>query len=144
MSEAEMRKGGCLCGAVTYQVRGRMRPVLNCHCRQCARWTGYSVMATAARSGNIAIKGEDNISWYLSSDWAERGFCAVCGSNLFWRMPESGEISIMAGTLTPPTGLRIAAHIFVDDNSDYCEIRDDVPSLRRDQLGDLGDLIGEY
>jgi len=33
----------------------------------------------------------------------------------------------MAGTLDSPTGLRTAAHIFVDDAGDYYEIDDDLP-----------------
>jgi hypothetical protein len=34
--------------------------------------------------GSVAFEGEENISRYSSSDWAERGFCKLCGSNLFY------------------------------------------------------------
>jgi hypothetical protein len=33
--------GGCLCGAVRYEVRGPLRPVVNCHCGQCRKSHGH-------------------------------------------------------------------------------------------------------
>jgi hypothetical protein len=65
--------------------------------------------------------------WYQSSESAERGFCGVCGSNLFWRQADSGTISITAGTLDAPTGLVMAKHIFVNDKSDYYDLSDGLP-----------------
>ncbi|MFV2091563.1 MAG: GFA family protein, partial [Hyphomicrobiales bacterium] len=56
-----------------------------------------------------------------------RGFCGTCGSSLFWRFVDGPNISVMAGTLTPPTGLHVECHIFVDDLSDYCTLPDDAP-----------------
>lgn len=52
-----------------------------------------------------------------------------CGGNLLWRQttPGSKSVSIMAGTLDPPTGLRIERHIFTADRSDYYEIEDGAP-----------------
>ena len=115
--------GGCLCGAVRYRVEGRLRPVVACHCSQCRRTSGHHVAATSARRDAVSITGE--VTWYVSSDSARRGFCGTCGANLFWQSsPE--RLSIMAGTLDTPTGLRMAGHIFCADKSDYYEIADDL------------------
>lgn len=56
---------------------------------------------------------------------ARRGFCCECGSSLFWEPPERETISISAGTLDGPTGLRVAGHWFVSQVGDYYEIPDD-------------------
>ena len=61
------------------------------------------------------------------ADDRERGFCRRCGASLFWRRSGADRISIAAGTLDGPTGLRTAAHIFVADRGDYYEITDDLP-----------------
>ncbi len=144
MAEPDIHKGGCLCGAVIYHVTGEMRPVLVCHCRQCARWTGYKVMASAVKTPNLAIQSEGCLTWFTSSDHAERGFCAECGSNLFWRRPGSGSISIMAGTLTPPTGLKIVGHVFAKDRSDFDVIDDDLPQLSKHEMYKIDALVGDY
>ncbi|WP_324365362.1 hypothetical protein [Amaricoccus sp.] len=54
-------------------------------------------------------------------------FRARCGSNLFWEQPGSGWISIFAGTLDLPTGLRLEGHIHVAGKGDHYEIADGLP-----------------
>jgi len=121
--------GGCLCGAVRYRVRDRLRPVVFCHCDQCRLTSGHYVAATACRRASLDVTGEERLTWYRSSASAERGFCSVCGSNLFWRPIDGAGISIMAGTLDTPTGLAAKAHIFVASASDYYAIDDGLPSF---------------
>ena len=53
---------------------------------------------------------------------ARRGFCAECGSSLFWDAPGRETISIAAGTLDGETGLRIASHWYVSQAADYYEL----------------------
>lgn len=82
---------------------------------------------TSAPSAHIELTASDQLRWYQSSDTAERGFCARCGSNLFWRQKGRDAISITAGTLDTPTNLSIEEHIFVADKSDYYTINDEAP-----------------
>lgn len=124
--------GGCLCGGVRYEVRGPLRDVVGCHCRQCARTSGHHVAATKCRAADLALTASETLRWYRSSPEAERGFCGTCGSNLFWRaVPKASEaageepgVSVMAGTLDQPTGLKVREHIFVGSKSDYYTIDD--------------------
>ena len=122
-------KGSCLCGAVSYEVAGPMRPVIACHCTQCRKSSGHHVAATSAPRQAIRITGE--VRWYRSSETARRGFCPVCGSNLFWDGP-GANLSIMAGTLDGATGLRIKGHIYYADKGDYYEIADGLPQAPAD------------
>ena len=123
--------GGCLCGGVRYEVHGALRDVVACHCSQCRRTSGHFVAATAALATDLQLTASSTLRWYQSSATAERGFCARCGSSLFWRQtaPATEWTSIMAGTLDAPTGLRIGAHIYTADKSDYYDITDDVPTF---------------
>jgi hypothetical protein len=123
----EMHPGGCLCGAVRYQVGGPLRPVVYCHCSQCRRNTGHFMAATAARHRDFRLTSETQLRWYESSDAARRGFCGRCGSTLFWQASGRDTISIAAGTLDGATGLTAACHIHVGDKGDYYAIDDGVP-----------------
>jgi hypothetical protein len=119
--------GGCLCGAVRYEVRGPLRSVVDCHCTMCRRTSGHFAAMTATRPEDLVLIESQGLRWYRSSASARRGFCEVCGSNLFWE-PASGErVSIAAGTLDTPTGLETVVHIFVEDAGDYYEMGDGLP-----------------
>jgi len=120
--------GGCLCGAVRYEVRGPLRDVLVCHCEECRRWHGHFSASTAASMGDVVLVESRGLRWIdsPSSDaGARRGFCAECGSSLFWDPPRRETISIAAGTLDGPTGLSVAGHWFVSQAGDYYELPDD-------------------
>ncbi|MEM9710303.1 MAG: GFA family protein [Pseudomonadota bacterium] len=121
--------GSCLCGAVTYRVTGRLRPVVACHCLQCRKTSGHFVAATSAPREAIEITGD--VTWYRSSPEAYRGFCPICGSSLFWDGPGQ-NMSIHAGTLDGATGLETAGHIFAAHKGDYYEISDDLPRAEGD------------
>lgn len=119
-------RGQCLCGAVRYGVKGALRPVIACHCSQCRRATGNYMTATAAPRETLTIEGSQNITWFTSSDTARRGFCKICGSNLFWQGKGLPYTSIAAGSLDNPTGLSLDRHIYVADKGDYYRIADGV------------------
>jgi hypothetical protein len=95
----------------------------------CRRSNGHFVAATACSSAHLRLLSAETLHWYQSSATSRRGFCGTCGSQLFWEREwaRSGHISIWAGALDMPTGLRAAAHIFVADKGDYYEIVDGLP-----------------
>jgi hypothetical protein len=122
------RTGGCLCGEVRYEVRGPLRDVLFCHCRECLRWHGHVCAAAAADQTDVVIVHARCLRWIDSpgSDaHARRGFCAQCGTSLFWEAPDRPTISISAGTLDDVSGLAPAAHIYVSQAPSYDVLPDD-------------------
>jgi hypothetical protein len=123
-----MPTGGCLCGAVRYEVRGALRDVLICHCEECRRWHGHFSASTAARREDLVLLEARGLRWIQSPDsdaGARRGFCAECGSSLFWDPPGRPTVSIAAGTLDGPTRLRTTAHWYVSQAGDYYDLPDD-------------------
>lgn len=123
----EVHEGGCLCGAVRYRVRGKLRDVVFCHCSQCRRQTGLYYAATSADQAQLTISGEDALRWYAASGFAKRGFCGTCGSALFWRANAADDISILAGSLDDPSGLTPGYHICVAGRPDFYRIDDGLP-----------------
>jgi hypothetical protein len=123
--------GGCLCGAVRYEVRGSLRPVIACHCTQCRRMTGHFLAATAAREGDLAITRGSTLKWYSASAAARRGFCAECGSTLFWHGTGRDYVAIAAGSIDGATGLKLVQHIYTSDKGDYYELDDGLAQSAR-------------
>lgn len=127
VAKPETRTGQCLCGAVHLTVAGPMRDISVCHCGQCRRWHGHAPGYSKAKWADIGLTGAKYLCWYVSSSEARRGFCRQCGSSLFWEMNGSDAVSISAGILDAPTGLRERHHIFVADKGDCYEIPGALP-----------------
>lgn len=134
--EAEVHTGGCACDAVRYRVEGDMRPVVACHCSQCRKaFTNYGAFS-AARRGDLSIENMEEVTWFESSPGVRRGFCRRCGGALFWDRAGNDFVSLSAGSLDQPSGLRQVRHIFMDDKADFYEIGDGLEKFPQGQGGD--------
>jgi len=122
--------GGCLCGAIRYTVAGPLREVVVCHCGRCRRQHGHVAAYTQAAMDDVTIAEDGALAWYVA-DGRRRGFCNRCGASLFWQRTGDDGMSIAAGTLDEPTGLRTGVHIFVGSKGDYYEIADELPRHAR-------------
>jgi hypothetical protein len=91
--------------------------------------SGHYTAATAASRVDLEIGDETALAWYESSPGIRRGFCATCGSSLFWDAADRDYIAIFAGSLDRPSGLELVEHIFVADKGDYYEIADGLPQF---------------
>lgn len=132
-----MKQGGCLCGAVRYEITGSLRGVVNCHCEICRRLHGSFGPHTKARKSDIRITKDSGLTWYETSNIARRGFCKMCGSSLFWEPYEQQATGIIAGTLDTPTGLKTIGHIFTAEKGDYYGIDDGLPQFDGSSDGQL-------
>jgi hypothetical protein len=122
--EPARASGRCLCGGVRYEVRGPLRDVVVCHCGRCRRTHGHAAAYTACDRSHLALLEDAALRWY-EADGRARGFCGTCGASLFWSAADRDTVSIAAGTLDPPTGLKTVAHVYTRDQGDYYEIGGD-------------------
>ncbi len=122
--------GACLCGSVRF--RGSPSgEATRCHCKQCQRWSG-DTWASVSMIAPV-IEG-DALRWFASSAMAERGFCSICGSSLFWRKTghDSAEVAVALGAIDPPSGILLNRHIFTAYKGDYHDIADGLPQDARE------------
>ena len=117
--------GSCLCGAVRFAVHGRLRDVSYCHCVMCQRASSHHVAYTACAPDALVVADRRKLRWYQSSPEVRRGFCGTCGSQLFWEPAHGRHISVSAGSLDQPTGLRPGKHIHRDQIADYDRAADE-------------------
>lgn len=120
--------GQCLCGGVAFQTPPPHHIDI-CHCETCRRWNGGPFIGIDIRE-DIEFTDSDSLTWYESSEWAERGFCNICGSSLFYRLKEQRNFwSIAGGAVDLPTGLSVGKEIFIDEKPDYYSFSGDHPRL---------------
>ena len=67
----------------------------------------------------ITFEGEENITVFNSSGWAERGFCKKCGSHLFYRLKEIKEHEIPAGLFENQGSFNFDLQVFTDGKPSF-------------------------
>lgn len=107
-------RGSCLCGAVRFEAEPTDRHCHACHCEMCRRWTGSAMLAVPVDPAALRWESEAAIRVFRSSDWAERGFCATCGSTLFYRLRDGGACFLALGLFDEPDALPLASEIYID------------------------------
>jgi hypothetical protein len=127
MLRVTMHKGSCLCRAVTFEVTGDLPGPDACHCSQCRKHSGHVFASTDVPRAALTIHGVERVTWFPSSPKVRRGFCATCGSSLFWDPVEKDWIGVAMGAFDGPTNTQLRIHIHVADKGDYYEIGDGVP-----------------
>jgi len=78
---------------------------------------------------DVEIEGEEQVAVFSSSEWAERGFCSKCGTNLFYRLKQNQEFYIAAGIFTDPTGLVLDHQVFIDEKPDYYDFANETKDM---------------
>lgn len=106
-------KARCLCGATQFEVQLRNHEVAACHCSMCRRQTSGPLMAIDIE--DIHFVDQQYLSVFNSSEWAERGFCGVCGTFIFWRTKDHSFANINVFTLEGlPEDLDFNLEIYMD------------------------------
>lgn len=107
------RSGGCLCGAARFTATPATHEVDACHCSRCRKWSGGVYMAVPCEA--LSFENEGALGLFQSSEYGERGFCAACGSSLFWRMQDRSVTVVSLQAFDDQSGFVLAEEIFVDD-----------------------------
>jgi len=97
--------GGCLCGAVRYQV-GAPTATVACHCVNCI-----------VPADSVELTGQ--VTTYLdrgdSGNGVRRLFCGACGSPILSELEASPNIvALKAGTLDEPARVEPTIEVFCD------------------------------
>ena len=118
MSKLRTRNGSCLCGTVQLIAQAVNKDVGACHCDMCRKWGGGPFIAADCGT-DVSFNGEENITVFNSSKWAERGFCKQCGTHLFYRLKENQQYIIPVGVLEDEESFVFSHQIFIDQKPSY-------------------------
>jgi len=133
MSDNGKKTGGCLCGAVRFELDEAISSFGACHCDMCRRWTGGPYLAKDC-GDSVRFEGEENIERYKSSDWAERGFCRKCGSSLFYFVVPSGHYIMSMGAFDDQDGLQMKSQVFIDEKPDSYDFANETKNMTGEEV----------
>lgn len=121
-------QGGCLCGAVRFELTEPPLASGYCHCTRCQRRTGTasSVSAFIQPASLRWLQGEDLVrGWLPPQDGAEKCFCGNCGAHLLSRSRDGERVGIRMAAFDSDPGVRPSYRQYVAYAASWEPIPDD-------------------
>jgi hypothetical protein len=136
-----MIRGGCLCGAVRFELLRAIGPFELCHCSRCRKASGSAYLAAVGvRAQDFRlVAGREQITSYElpvleAPPGYARPFCRRCGCLAPEPEPRGPWFEIAAGLLDDDPGLRPDRHIMVEHKAAWTTITDGLPQLDKQAL----------
>ena len=130
MNQSVLR-GGCLCGAVNFEVSGEPRRFYHCHCSRCRKVTGTGHASNMfLQPGALKwLTGEEHVRSFKVPEAARftNTFCATCGSRLPRQAGGSDVVMVPAGSLDDAPSIKPQAHIFSESRASWSCTDDVLP-----------------
>jgi len=134
-----MIRGGCLCGAIRFEVSRFVGPFELCHCSRCRKAFGaaFAPMIGVEAKDFCWLSGNEHIRRFEAPviEWPpgyQTAFCETCGSPVPGGADEGADwFEVPAGLLDDDPGVRPDKHIFIECASDWFEIGDALPRLTK-------------
>jgi hypothetical protein len=126
--------GGCLCGAVRYQVSGDAYGITHCHCRTCRRASGAPFVTWAGFDADKFNFTQGQPGSYASSNNVIRTFCSRCGTALtYQRLDLPDSIDVTLGSMDDPEQLKPEDHTWTESKLSWIVLGDHLPSYARER-----------
>lgn len=127
-------KGGCLCGAVRFEITGTPLFMSYCHCSRCRKTAGAFAAIVMVRQGDFRLlSGKDAIGQYAEEGFQHvRSFCATCGSALGELLGEHDTFPVAATALDDDPGVRPVIHVHAASRPAWYDILDGVKQVPGD------------
>ena len=139
MAHSESTTGGCLCGAVRYQIKAPLDDAAHCHCSMCRRASGaVAVTWLTVPFGRFKFtRGKPAL--YRSSSHAERRFCTRCGAQLtFQSVRAPNVVDVTVGTLDQPERAQPNRHVWRTARLPWLHLDEQLPSFAEASPADKG------
>ena len=124
--------GSCLCGSVKFKVTGPVKFVAHDHCSICRKAHGATFVTWCGVKSETEqfqlLSGNDCLTSYQSTKEAERQFCKICGSQMFFRSNNwPGEVHFTRASIDQEMFEKPKAHVYYSDKASWLEYEDELP-----------------
>ncbi|REF28496.1 hypothetical protein BDD26_3412 [Xenorhabdus cabanillasii] len=132
-----MNKGNCLCGAVEIKTNQSIENINACHCETCQKWNGGPFLSVDCKNDLQVTSGNENVSTYPSSEWAERAFCKNCGTHLFYHLHQPSTYIVPVALFENSNSGKLSTQIYVDSKPGYYNFVEKTPMLTEQDILNL-------
>lgn len=126
--------GGCLCGAVRYEISAKPLGGVNCHCRTCQKSLGaayFPGLFVPAAAFTVTGHYKEYATVAASGNTVYRAFCHECGTSLFGRNSGFADRRpVSAATLDDPGIYSPKKDMWVADAQPWDFMNPDLPKCQ--------------
>lgn len=125
--------GGCICGAIRYEISAPVISTGYCHCSCCRKFSGSAVNAWAAFPASAVRFIAEEPEYFATTPIAKRGFCAKCGASLTYKLVQPRETAFLVlhtSSLDQPENFAPLIHSGIESKMPWFDILDDLPRTR--------------
>ena len=126
--------GSCLCGKVSFEIKGDFEHFYLCHCSHCRKDTGSAHASNlfSQSAKLIWLSGEENIRTYtLPGTRHTKSFCQHCGSALPHTQMNGHLLVVPAGCLDSSLAIQAEAHIFMNSKAEWDQTSNSLPQFEQ-------------
>jgi hypothetical protein len=130
--------GGCVCGALRYEIKAEPTLMLKCHCRDCQHVTGSGYAPAFLVPADALRVTQGQLRHHLTSSIRrgkhKRGFCPECGSRITGGEFEKGDspfVGVLASSLDDPSLFQPQMDIFVSDAQPWDQMDPAIPKFEQ-------------
>jgi hypothetical protein len=119
--------GSCLCGKLGVTAQLPTLWVAHCHCTLCQKNAGAAFVTWAGfkESETVIDDAAGTLRWFSATENAFRGFCAACGTTLFFKSARwPGELHIPVVNIHQPLDKEPQAHVFWSSRQPWLHLTD--------------------
>lgn len=116
-------RGECLCGEVTFEIKGELPNLYQCHCSLCRKATGSAAnAATFVDEQSFQwMSGQSNIRSFQKPTGYRSDFCTVCGSPVPNKLRGTDLIWVPAGLLDGDMASQVSVHLHLSSSAPWAQ-----------------------
>ncbi len=127
MSNDNVTRGRCLCGAIRFEFVGPANWVGHCHCESCRRNTSSPITTFVGVPRSAFRFTGGTAKAYESSPGVRRHFCGDCGVPMAFDADHyPDEIHLYVASLDDPAALQPEFHVYVGEQLPWFEVQDEL------------------
>lgn len=128
--------GGCLCGAIRYEIKSDPVRVANCHCDDCRRSSGspFATNVFVNADDLVVLQGSPKSFQHLtdSGNTMTKQFCGDCGAPLFGGSSGGSAFrAVRVGSIDDASFVRPMIDVFASKALPFTILSDDTEHFER-------------
>ncbi len=123
--------GGCQCGALRYEVRGKPLRTYACHCSICQKQSGSAFGLSAQFPGGSLTVTQGRLEHFVRDGRGRKFrcyFCPSCGTRIYHQMfTDEGDlprINLKPGTLDDRSWYKPGCHVWAENAQPWVKFPD--------------------